>query len=358
MIFNLNNNIIMKRFVKSLLVLSICTFVLTTTLLGQDLRVPEPILTLTNYTVPLNEKSGIVGEFFLKTGQKVEIKIDKSGLFEIVNGNQLKLKKGKLIDENSPMIFPITVVSDNVEKIFELVKDEFIKNKVIAHRGAWKHSGQAQNSRGSLNAGIALGCEAVEFDVWLSKDGVVVLNHDNDLDGMIVEKTNLNKLLKVELANGEKIPTLQEYLDIVKKQNKTRLVMELKSNNNLNALLLVDEVIKIINENHAQAWVDYISFDLKALLRLRAYDNTAHLAYLHPGVNLDLLKLDGINGIDYHYNEYDKIDRLVKRCNILGLTTNVWTVNTESLMKTFLDLNVDFITTDEPELLLKLINNK
>ena len=95
MIFNLNNNIIMKRFVKSLLVLSICTFVLTTTLLGQDLRVPEPILTLTNYTVPLNEKSGIVGEFFLKTGQKVEIKIDKSGLFEIVNGNQLKLKKGK-----------------------------------------------------------------------------------------------------------------------------------------------------------------------------------------------------------------------------------------------------------------------
>jgi glycerophosphoryl diester phosphodiesterase len=46
---------------------------------------------------------------------------------------------------------------------------------------------------------------------------------------------------------------------------------------------------------------------------------------------------------------------LVHSANSLGLTTNVWTVNTKDEFKTYLDKGVDYITTDEPESLLQVI---
>ena len=107
-----------------------------------------------------------------------------------------------------------------------------------------------------------------------------------------------------------------------------------------------------------QAWVDYISFAYDALLRIRALDAGTHIAYLQPDKDMDLQKLDNVNGIDYNHSHFSKIDRLYDRARVLGLTVNVWTVNNEKLMSEFLDLGVDWITTDEPELLLKLIEGR
>ena len=45
----------------------------------------------------------------------------------------------------------------------------------------------------------------------------------------------------------------------------------------------------------------------------------------------------------------------MQECHELGLNVNVWTVNTEELMNQMLDLGVDFITTDYPEVLQKVI---
>lgn len=45
----------------------------------------------------------------------------------------------------------------------------------------------------------------------------------------------------------------------------------------------------------------------------------------------------------------------MRECHELGLNVNVWTVNTEELMNQMLDLGVDFITTDYPEVLQKVI---
>lgn len=329
-------------------------FLLMTTVLNAQEY--QAMLVLDNYTVPMDVKGAKIGQFVVSENKVVTLVSDKSELFEITKGGELKLKKNKLITAASPMVFEITVECEGAKKSFDIVKDEFIKNKVIAHRGGWKHSGASQNTIGSLKHAIEIGCQGSELDVWLTKDRKVVLNHDADLDGKIVEKTTLADLQTVKLNKGEKAPTLEDYINLVKTQNKTKLVIELKSNKkNDNVIALADSCVNIVHRMKAQAWVDYISFDYRGLKVIRALDATAHIAFLEPSVDLDLQKLDGISGIDYQYKLYDKIEKLKERCDALGLTTNAWTVNSKEALNKFLDLDLNFITTDEPEMLLELI---
>lgn len=326
---------------------------------GMNAQQYIPLLVLDNYTVPMDIKGATVGRFVVPNNEVVTLVSDNSDLFEITKEGELKLKKNKVVTASSPMTYEVVVKYGDKQKAFDIVKDEFIKNKVVAHRGGWKHSGASQNSMGALKHAIELGCQGSEFDVWLTKDHKVALNHDADLEGKIVEKTTLADLRTVKQNKGEVTATLEEYINEIKKQNKTKLVLELKSNKrNDNILALADSCVNIVHRMKAQAWVDYITFDYRGLKVARALDATAHLAFLEPSVDLDLQKLDGMSGIDYQSGQYDKIEKLKERCDVLGLTTNVWTVNTKELMKKFLDLNVDFITTDEPEMLLKMIEDR
>ena len=88
----------------------------------------------------------------------------------------------------------------------------FNTNKVVAHRGAWKVSGNPQNSIAALKEAVRLGCEGSEFDVWMTGDGVLVANHDPDHMGVPVETSTYQELLEKKLPNGEGIPTVEEYL--------------------------------------------------------------------------------------------------------------------------------------------------
>lgn len=316
------------------------------------------LLVLDNYTVPVDEKGAFIGNFKSSDKNNIQIIGDESDLFE-VSDNILKLKKHKSIKQSSQPIYTI-VVSDGTEnRTFDIPTDNFNQNNVIAHRGAWKNTGEAQNSLGSIREAIKLGCYAAEIDVWLTKDNNVILCHDWDLDGKIVEKTNLDDLKTVKLSNEETAPTLQEVLELIKTQNKTKLVIELKSNkSNDNVIVLADSVVDIVARMSAQAWVDYISFDYRGLTKIREKDKTAHISLLEPAVELDLQKLEGISGIDYHHSNFNDKSRLFERCAILGLSTNAWTVNNEERMNELLDNDINFITTDEPEMLLKIISEK
>lgn len=260
---------------------------------------------------------------------------------------------------SSPILFEIEVACGDAQKRFTIVKDEFIRNKVVAHRGAWKGYGYHQNSRHSLRKAIELGCEASEFDAWLTKDKYIAINHDYEYDGMIVELSKLADMRRVILEQGEVMATLDEYLDIIRGQNRTRLVLELKSMpTNKIGLELADAAVAMVHKMGAQAWVDYISFDYEVLKRVRALDPTAHIAYLGAVVPMDQQKIEGMNGIDYHFSQFDNMPRLYDRARMLGLTINVWTVNDPKIMERMLDMGVDFITTDEPAMLLEMIEKR
>ena len=94
------------------------------------------------------------------------------------------------------------------------------KNKVIAHRGAWKNTGATENSIGALEHAIKLGCYGSEFDVHMSADSVLYVLHDHSIQGTNIETTNSAELSKIKLANGEALPTLEAYLKAGSKQKR------------------------------------------------------------------------------------------------------------------------------------------
>ena len=93
--------------------------------------------------------------------------------------------------------------------------------KVIAHRGYWKTPSSAQNSLRALELADSIGVYGSEFDVWLTKDDVLIVNHDAVINGMDIESSSSKMLLKQKLKNGETVPTLDAFLNRAKRSRKT-----------------------------------------------------------------------------------------------------------------------------------------
>ncbi|MDZ7612472.1 MAG: glycerophosphodiester phosphodiesterase family protein [Flavobacteriaceae bacterium] len=146
------------------------------------------------------------------------------------------------------------------------------QNSVVAHRGAWKLAGLPQNSIASLKQAITLGCVGSEFDVRMTADGHLVVNHDADFHGLDIEKTNYNNLLVYTLSNGEKIPTLAEYIQTGMENNPgTRLVCEIKPSeiSKERGLLIAEKAVNLVNSLKGGFMVDYISFDYDILKKIK-----------------------------------------------------------------------------------------
>lgn len=235
----------------------------------------------------------------------------------------------------------------------------FHKNKVIAHRGAWKANGYPQNSLASLNQAVTLGCEGSEFDVWMTADGVLVVNHDSDFMGMPIETTSYDQLLTKNHENGEKLATVEEYLKEGKKQKGTKMIFEIKPSKISieRSREIAEKSVKTVKKMKASKWVDYITFSYEGGLKAIETDPKANVAYLTGDKTPMELKEAGFFGFDYNIGVLRKNPQWIKEAKDLGLTVNAWTVNSEEDMKWLLEMGTDFITTDEPELLLRIIEN-
>lgn len=240
------------------------------------------------------------------------------------------------------------------------VHAQFNKNQVIAHRGAWKTDRIPQNSIAALNKAVELGCAATEFDVQLTKDHVLVVNHDADFMGMDVATSTLEQLRAVELPNGERLPTAREYIVAGMKQNNTKLIFELKTSSlGLKRTLEAAEMaVALVKELNAQSWVEYILFNYEAAKKIIALDSSALVSYLNGDVSPQQAKDDGFYGLDYHYSVFAKNPLWMKEAQSLGLALNAWTVNNVEDMQLLLDQDIDYITTDEPEVLIKLLSEQ
>lgn len=226
-------------------------------------------------------------------------------------------------------------------------------NPVVAHRGAWKAKSLPENSIASLKHAIKLGCAASEFDVRMTADNVAVVNHDPTYFGIEIEKVNYQDLLSNKLSNGEKIPTLEEYiLAGMKKNKKTRLVLEIKPSalGKTRAKEIAELIYHQVNKLNAQKMVDYISFDIEMLKAIVKLNPKVTTQYLNGELSPSEIKALGISGIDYHYQVYKNKPEWIKEAKDLGLILNVWTVNNQEDLDYFLKEKFDFITTNEPEL--------
>lgn len=230
------------------------------------------------------------------------------------------------------------------------------KNKVIAHRGAWKNTGATENSIAALEHAIKLKCYGSEFDVHMAADSVLFVNHDHTIKGVDIEKTGSKELSEIKLGNGENLPTLEAYLKAGAGQKKTRLILEIKTSRlgKERSLALATKCVELVKKLKVEKITDYIAFDFDVCKKVKELAPKAHVEYLNGDKTPAEILTAGLDGIDYHYNVYKKNEGYIREMRANKLTTNVWTVNSKDDMKYFLDNNIDYITTNEPEILLEM----
>jgi len=231
--------------------------------------------------------------------------------------------------------------------------------KVIAHRGFWNTQGAAQNSIASLVKADSIGCYGSEFDVWLTSDKKLVVNHDPSFQGVKMETSAFKACTSLLLNNGEHLPSLQEYVDKAKKL-KTNLILELKAHSTSEQESeAVKQIVSVIKKAGLEKRIQYISFSINAVKEfIKQSPKGTPVFYLEANLTPKELKDMGCAGPDYHISAFYKHPEWIKECHELGLKVNVWTVNDKKDMKWLIDQKVDFITTNEPIELMKILKAK
>ena len=222
------------------------------------------------------------------------------------------------------------------------------QTQVIAHRGFWKTEGSAQNSITALEKAAEEKLYGSEFDVQVTLDGKLIVNHDAKFQGFVIAETPYKQLKKIRLQNGEKLPNLKKYLKKGKKLD-IQLILEIKSHKSKEVEdKMAADIVKMVKKMGLEKQVEYIAFSLNVCEQLAKLTPESEIAYLNGDIAPAELKKKGINGIDYHYNVIEKHPEWVKEAHDLGMKVNVWTVNKEDMMKKLIDRKVDYITTDQP----------
>lgn len=238
------------------------------------------------------------------------------------------------------------------------------KVQIVAHRGYWNcEDGQnAKNSIASLRAAQKYGFWGSEFDVNMTKDGVLLVYHDGSIkiDGekKRIDQNNYEVFKDVRLVNGEPIPTLQQYLEVAKESPKTKLVFELKKHSTPELEKeCVDRSIAALKEYgfYSPKSVIFISFSMYICEYLAKVAPEFTVQYLDTKYTVDQIHEKGVNGIDTDYHKLLADPEWVKTAKSYGMSVNTWTVDKEEDMKTVILQDVDQVTTNEPEITRALI---
>lgn len=228
------------------------------------------------------------------------------------------------------------------------------QTKIVAHRGYWDCAGSAQNSITSLKLADKIGCYGSEFDVHLTKDGVIVVHHDQNVGKIDIQTSTYKALKKERLKNGEKIPTLEQYLD-AGKDLSCKLVLEIKRQMvQSHEDSLVRQCVDMVKSKGLTDRIVWISFSGKACELLHQLLPDAHIQYLNGDWDPKTIKAKRLSGIDYEQKVMALHPEWIKECHDLGLVVNVWTVNDLNTINQFIKAGVDFITTNAPVEGLKL----
>lgn len=248
---------------------------------------------------------------------------------------------------------------------------------IVAHRGA--SSVAPENTLASYRTAIEFGANGGECDVYRSADGVIFLSHDdtpkrtmggNDekLTAMTFEQIRQFDAgnWKGEKFKGEKVPTLDEYLKLLK-GTKCHPVIEIKQSG------IEADVLDIVRKNGMTEVSTIIAFSADVIKEIRRLEPAIGVAWLYgedlkdkgtAEENADRLadliikrcrELD-IAVIDLSHGLLSP--KLVKMLHEADIHIWAWTVNDESAMRRYLDWGVVSITTDKPELLAKVLEER
>lgn len=241
--------------------------------------------------------------------------------------------------------------------------------QIIAHRGA---SGEApENTLAAFKLAWDQNADAIETDLWLSKDGHLVCLHDRKTTRTTGVEADITTLTLAEIRAldagkwkspkyaGQRIPTITEVLEIVPAGKKA--ILEIKGGVEVvaplkqalaDSKLTNDQIVIISFKQPVLAEVrkqmpekrTYFLFDFKRDKKTGEWTATADSI-------LDIARKLNVTGVDVSFNPVSREivnEAFAARVKELGLELHVWTVNDPALARAAAALGAKSITTDRP----------
>ncbi len=220
----------------------------------------------------------------------------------------------------------------------------------IGHRGAKGYA--PENTLASIEKALEMDIDWVEVDVYKCKTGEIVIVHDNKVDlttdgrGRVEEKT-IQQLKALDAGNGQKIPILEEVLDLVDRKLKVNL--ELKGEGT--AKPVGDIIATYIKE---KGWhdEDFIvsSFNHYELQEFKALNPKIKIGAVIAGIPLGYAACaQKLKAYSIHLSKEFINQRLVNDAHRRGLKALVYTVNELEDIQRVKSLGVDGIFSDFPD---------
>ena len=237
------------------------------------------------------------------------------------------------------------------------------KTAIVAHRGFWKceAAGHSENSIAALKAAQDNKFWGSECDVHITADDIVIVNHNNDINGKLIWDHKYSDFDSDLLPNGEKRSTMEQYLDQLAKSKSTVLVIEFKiQKSDEREDLLIEKTVEALKAKglYDPKRIAFISFSRHACRKIAADYPEFTNQYLSGKITPEVLESEGINGLDYHYSNFKSHPEFVADAHARGMSVNAWTVDGKANIQKMIDLGVDQITTNEPLLVRELLGKK
>lgn len=216
----------------------------------------------------------------------------------------------------------------------------------IGHRGAAGHA--PENTLASVRKAIAFGVDLVEVDVRRSRDGRLVLMHDETVDRTTdgkgkVATRSLADLQALDAGKGERIPTLEELLELA--EGRVGLMLEIKEAG------IAELTVKLVRKTGFSGTVVYASFLHKELPAVRKADSeAATLALFGRRLPKDPVAAAARVGVSHVGLLFTTATaQRVTALHRAGLQVFVYTVNEPRDMQAMRRLGVDGIISDFPD---------
>lgn len=239
------------------------------------------------------------------------------------------------------------------------------KTKIWAHRGASAYA--PENTLESFKLALNQGADGIELDVQLSKDGELVVIHDETIDRTsdgigFVRNYTLEELKKFNFNYGNanynnvKIPTLREVYEFLK---PTNLVINVELKTGIIFYEGIEEkVLNLAKEMNMEDRIIYSSFNHYTIKKIKELNNNVPTGLLYCDGWIDVLKYAKKLGVTaLHPCGYNlQYENLIEECKKEKMLLHVWTVNSEKDIKFLYENNIDAIITNYPDVARRVIN--
>ncbi len=227
--------------------------------------------------------------------------------------------------------------------------------KLVAHRGFYTTPGSDENTISALQNAQKLGLYGVEFDVNLTADGELIVIHGPKVnDRLDAQRDTYAEIRQVVLPNGNRIPTLREWLVEGKKDPKTKLILELKKHASPEIETgIVERIVAMCRELDMLEQMEFTSFSRHAcreFVRLAPQNATLYLSSsLGTPVDAETAVKEGFRGLSYSMYVFMNRPEMVDRMNELGIESTLWIVDNEEVADWAVRHNVTCISSNYPD---------